>query len=425
MTGEACFLIRAQQLLTMTGWDTKPELNPRVDAIEARDRHILGVIEDAAVAVQGSTITWLGPFSECPLRDWPVAYDVGLVTPAWVECHTHALFAGVRAGEFAARNAGTAYVDILEAGGGILSTVEATRGTSDDLLVASLLERLAGFAARGIGTVEVKTGYGLSHDEELRHLRLIEEARKRAPVRVIPTWLGAHAIPREQRGRRERYIDELVEMSVPAVAEQGIAQFCDVFCDRGAFTLEESRRILTAARGHGLELRIHAEEIAHTGGAQMAAELGATSVDHCDHIDEAGIAALRDHGAVATLLPGVTLVLDLEQRPPARRLVDEGIDVALSTDFNPGSCMTQELSLMTTLGCTLLKLTPGEVLWGVTEGGARSLGRRGGGTLRVGVEADVCLFEGIGDYRLLPYHIGGAPRPRMLLGGGLDFPGEI
>lgn len=414
------YLIRAHQILTMTGWDDKPLFSASPDALEARDRHITGAIDDGVVAVDGEgRVAWVGTWAECPHRDdGLVMRDVGLVTPAWVECHTHSLFAGLRAGEFALRNAGTPYVDILEAGGGILSTVDATRAASDSHLVAHLVARLEAFAARGVGRVEVKTGYGLAHDEELRHLRLIQEAASQTRVKVMVTWLGAHAVPREYRDQRERYVDALIAESLPAVVEQGIADFADVFCDRGAFTVGEAERILSRARDAGLGLRIHAEEITHTGSAQVAAALGALSVDHCDHIDDAGIAALARHGSTAVLLPGVTLFLDLEQRPPARRLIDSGVSVALSTDYNPGSCHTQELALMTSLGCTMLKMTPGESLWAVTAGAARSLGvAHEAGSIAVGRAADLCLFSAPSDYRTLPYLFGAPSFPELLLDG--------
>lgn len=415
----SAYVIRARELLTMTGWQDKPPLERHgAERIAERDAVLCGRIEDGAVTVRDGTIVHVGAFADRLEPELPVVLEAPLVMPAQVECHTHALFAGTRAREFGMRNAGIPYVEILEAGGGILSTVAATRAASDEVLLGSLVARLRDFARRGIGTVEVKTGYGLSTEEELRHLSLIARAAELvSPLRVHATFLGAHAVPAERRGQAERYVDEVVQEMLPAVVEQGIASACDVFCDRGAFSLAQSERILSAAREAGLDARIHAEELTHTGGAAMAARLGALSADHLDHAGDAEVEALVETGCVGVLLPGVTVFLDLAARPPARALIDRGGLVALSTDFNPGSAMTQDLGLMTTLGCTLLKMTPGEALWAVTAGSARAMGLGAvAGVLAPGRPADFSIFAA-GDLAELPWHFGRDAARGLVLDG--------
>jgi len=340
--------------------------------------------------------------------------------PAWVECHTHSLFAGHRRADFLLRNAGVSYLEILEAGGGISSTVMATRAADDETLLEDLLARLDAFARRGVATVEVKTGYGLSTPHELRHLAIIARAAKLSPVNVVPTFLGAHAIPASHRDRPEAYVDEVIAEMLPEVARLHPDASCDVFCERGAFTLDQSRRILEAAVRLGLAIRIHAEELTHTGGAAMAAELGALSADHLDHIDAAGIDVLAKSTCVGVLLPGVTVFLDQKQRPPARALIDAGAAVALSTDFNPGSCHTQDLPLMTTLAATLFKMTPGEALWAVTRGAAKALALEVG-QLCVGAPADLLALAS-GDYADLPYAFGAGIHAATLFIGGAPWP---
>ena len=411
------YVIRAQQLLTMTGWDGKPPLQATLAAIEGRDAAILGLCEDMALTIRGPRVENVAPFATRPDPTLPVVLHTPLAMPAWLECHTHSLFAGERSREFAIRNTGVDYAEILEAGGGILSTVATSREASDEALFDSLLARVEDFARRGVGCVEVKTGYGLSLEHELRHLAIIGQVAECSTVKVVPTFLGAHTIPAEWRHDRGGYLTLLLDALLPKVAEQGIAQFCDVFCDRGAFDLQESKRILERAAELGLKLKIHAEELTYTGGAAMAAGLGAVSADHCDHLRDEDVAALAAAGTTAVLLPGVTLFLDLAKRAPARRLIDGGAAVALSTDFNPGSCMTQDLGLMTTLGCTLLKMTPGEALWAVTAGASRALAFSGGeGLLVAGGPADVACFD-VDDYRSLPYRFGENHVSALVLGG--------
>ena len=394
-------IYRAAQVLTMTGWESKPQLQAG-DNLEARDHHLLGLIEEGAVLVEGGEVKWVGPARDCPPANETISCQ--LITPAWVECHSHAIYAGNRAHEFALRNAGAAYVDILEAGGGIHATVAATTRTSDQRLLQLLLERARDFAAQGVGVLEVKSGYGLAPEEELRQLEVIAKAQQESPIQLVPTYL-AHTIPERHQGAPQIYVDQIVNELLPEIARRKLAVACDVFCDRGAFDLASSRRILEAAKALGLGLRIHAEELSYTGGAAMAAELGATSADHLEHIDEAGIAALATTGCVGVLLPGVTTFLDMPHRAPARSMIEAGGAVALSSDLNPGSCCSSNMALMSSLGCSLLKLTPGESLWALTRGAALAMGLDGGQIL-AGKAASLACFDGITRYEDIPYRLG-------------------
>ncbi|MDX9723687.1 MAG: imidazolonepropionase [Myxococcota bacterium] len=402
---DSSYVLIAEQMLCMDGWRDKERFSPHLDALRRRDEQLLGLRRAAALRVQDGVITWMGPAAELEADALP-RFEVPLLMPAWCECHTHALFGGERAQDFAARNTGVSYAELLEQGGGISSTVRATRASSDEALLASLRERLLDFGGRGVTWVEVKTGYGLSVDEELRHLRLIKKAAQGLPLRVRATFLGAHALPPEYRQRADDYVKLIIEEALPAVRSQGIASCCDVFCDRGAFTLAQTERILRAAKELGFDIRVHAEELSLTGATQLGVELGALSADHLDHLDQAGVDCLSTSRTVGVLLPGVTVYLDMHTRPPARDLVEAGASIALSTDFNPGSCNTQDLALMTTLGCSLLKLTPGEALWAVTAGAAQAMGVGDeAGQLAVGRRADLLAFK-VSDYVLLPYAMG-------------------
>ncbi len=346
-----------------------------------------GVLRDAAVAFAGDRVVWVGPSGEAP----PAARTVscqGLVgLPGLVDCHTHSLFAGSRAAEFQRRLAGATYTEILEAGGGILSTVEATRRASLDELRGLLEQRLEAMLALGVTTVEVKTGYGLDPATEERMLRAM--AAVDSPVEILPTCLGAHAVPREHRGDRATYVRQVIEEQLPRCAP--LARFIDVYCDRGAFTLEEARAILEAGRAHGLIPRIHAEQVAHTGAAALAAELGATSADHLEQLDEAGVRAMAEHGTVAVLLPGAQLYLK-DPAPPVGALREAGVPMAVSTDFNPGSSPVRDLWSCATLACLRMGLRVDEALLGITRNAGRALGRDDLGWLGEGSAADMVLL---------------------------------
>lgn len=411
MSARRCLF--ARELLTMAGPAAASLRGSVGDA--AREEALVGLVREGAVCVENGRIVWVGAAGDCPDGfGQPELYEV--LMPAWVECHTHAIFAGSRAPDFARRNAGLGYAEILEAGGGISSTVRQTRAASDDQLRDSLVARLGRFAAQGVGAVEVKTGYGLDYDEELRHLRIIAEAAKVVPhLRVVATCLAAHVVPPEYRERRADYVAMVCDRLLPEVARLGLAEQVDVFCDRGAFTVEESRAILTTAKALGFALRAHSEELAHTGGTMLAAELGARSADHLEHARAEDFAAMAAAGTAAVLLPLVTIHLDLPDRPKARQLVEAGVEVALSTDYNPGSANGDDLALTASLGCSLLKLTAAEALRGVTRVPAEVLALQDHGRIEVGSVAKFVAFD-LPSWSDLPWHMGAAPGRMPLLG---------
>jgi len=333
----------------------------------------------------------------------------GVLTPGFVDSHTHAVFGRARYEEQELRATGVPYMEIARRGGGIHASVRDLRERSEEQLFELAAPRLARLAASGVTTVEVKSGYGLSLDEELKTLRVIRRLADTLPMRIVPTWLGAHEIPLEYRDRadgRREYLDRLVHEMLPAVVQERLARFADVFCEPGVFTVDEAREILTASRAAGLGIKLHADELVAGGGAELAAALGATSADHLAAISEAGISALAEAGTVATLLPATLLFLGKREHAPARRLVDAGVPVALATDFNPGTSPTTNFPLVLTLGVSQLRLRVAEVLVAATVNGAAALGLADRvGQLAPGFSADLALWE-IDDARELPYWLG-------------------
>lgn len=402
------FAVRAAQALTMPlDAPSLPHYDP--ERLDGRDAEIVGLLEDACIMVEGGTITYVGPWEDRPAaarkKGLPVM-ETGVVTPGWVECHTHAVFAGHRADEFMLRNAGRPYVEILEAGGGILNTAARLRETSQQELAEQLMRRTFDFVRRGVTTLEVKSGYGLTTADELKSLRAVKEVGEDAPCDVVGCFLGAHAIPLEYRDRRAAYVDLVCNEMIPAVAQHKLAHYCDVFCDRGAFTVDEARRVLETGKKHGLIPRIHADELTNAGAAMLAAEVGCSSADHLEFTPDDAIAAMAKAGVVAVLMPAVNLFLGTTgHMARARDILNAGCEVALSTDFNPGSAMTQDIALMTTLACTLYKMTPGEALRGVTVGAAKALKRQDIGRIEVGLKANLALFAAP-SYKVIPYHFG-------------------
>src|SRR5438067_24566 len=372
----------------------------------------LEYLTSAAVVVISDRIEAVGPQADLRRR-FLAAREVdcagGVLTPGLVDSHTHAVFGHARADEQEMRAAGLDYMEIAKRGGGIHASVRDLRARTEDELFALARGRLIRLASHGITTVEVKSGYGLTVDDELKTLRVIARLASDLPMRIVPTFLGAHEIPLEHRDSarsRAAYVHLLVREMIPRVANDRLARFADVFCEKGVYTVDESRRILQAARSHGLRLKLHADELSSSGGAELAAELGATSADHLGAISNAGVAALAQSATVATLLPGTMLFLGKNTRAPARQLIKAGVPIALATDFNPGTSPTPNLPLILTLGVSQLHLSVAEAVLAATVNGAAALAITDSvGQLTPGFSADLALFE-MGDIRELPYWYG-------------------
>ena len=385
------------------------------------DGQALGLIDQACVAGSGGRIEWVGrqrKFAALGLSASKRIDAEGLVgLPGFVDAHTHAVFVGTREREYEMRLKGKTYMEIARGGGGIKSTVRLVRQTSEETLAAAGLAHVRAMVKSGTTTVEIKSGYGLSLDAELKMLRAIRRIGEESRIDVVATFLGAHEIPDEFAGRRGRYVDLVAEEMIPAVASAGLAEFCDVFCEKGVFTPEESRRILIRAKESGLKPMIHADEFVASGGVEVAAEVGAVCAAHLGYAPRAGLEAMRRAGTVAVLLPGVGLGLGKLEFADARGMIEMGLDVALATDFNPGSSMVHSLSIVSSLGCSFMKMTPAEAILAVTRGGAKALGRDDTvGSLEPGKKADLVLFD-IPDFRYIPYHVGGA-RVKMVIKDG-------
>lgn len=372
----------------------------------------LGLVRDAAVLCIGDRIEYVGPEAELPRLhgDEPLTLDLDgcVVTPGLIDCHTHLVHAGERLDDFEGRLEGESYAAQAERGGGILSTVRATRAASTEQLLALTTARADAAAAHGVTTIEVKSGYGLSVDEEVRLLEVVKLAKRQCLPDLVPTFLGAHTFPASARASadaRAKYVDEVVREMLPAVATKGLAKFCDVFIDEGAFTLDEGRRVLEKARELGFGLKVHAEQITCTGAAELAGELGAVSAEHLEQVSEAGLRAMARAGTVAVLLPGAALVLRDE---PAQcdRLRAYRIPMAVATDHNPGTSPTDNLMLMAQLQVLQGGMTLDEAILAVTTHAARALGlERERGRLAPGMRADIALFR-CRDPRELLYRIG-------------------
>jgi imidazolonepropionase len=332
-----------------------------------------------------------------------------VITPGLVDSHTHAVFGGWRAPEYALRCRGVSYMEIARQGGGINASVRDVRALSEDELLERTLPRLEAMLETGITTAEVKSGYGLSTEPELKQLRVVQRAARRVPLELVPTFLGAHDFPIEFRDRRDDYVDLIIQEMIPAVARERLARFCDVFMEPGVFDAKQTRRILEAGRQHGLIPRLHADEFENSSGAELAAELGAASADHLGAISEAGIRALAASKTVATLLPATLFFLGKKSYAPARALLDAGATIALATDFNPGTAPSCNLPLVLTMACSQMGLDPLEAIVAATAGGARALQLEDGrGTIRAGAPADLVIWS-VNDYRAIPYCFGQPP----------------
>lgn len=370
------------------------------------------VMHDAAVLVVDGAIRRIGPADSFDGEaDGAVSVDCTgcTITPGFVDSHTHAVFGGWRAAEYAMRSRGVPYMEIAKSGGGINASVRDVRGRTEEELVELARPRIAAMLASGTTTAEVKSGYGLDTESELKQLRAVRALQRETPVDLVPTFLGAHEFPPEYRERRDEYVDLLVDEMIPAVAAEQLAVFCDVFMEPGVFTAAQTRRILEAGIRHGLMPKLHADELENSSAAELAAEMGAASADHLGAISDDGIAALAKSHTVATLLPATLLFLGRTRYAPARRLIDAGATVALATDFNPGSSPTMNMQLVLTLACSQMGMDPLEAIVAATAGGASAL-RLGDatGTLAPGAPADLVVWD-IADHRELPYRYGAAP----------------
>jgi len=401
----------AGQLVTLEA-DGLRSRGGRASPRRGRDMSRLGIIEDGAVAVRDGRIVSVGTsrdvLAKNRLARGGELLDAsgGLVCPGFVDCHTHAVFAGQRAREFEMRLQGSSYMEIAAQGGGILSSVRAFRKADAAELAAQAWRRLDKMLELGTTTVELKSGYGLSLRDELKALEVTKTLSDSHAMGVVPTFLGAHEVPEEFRGKKQEYVRSIVREQIPRVSRGKLAGFCDVFCEKGVFTVGESREILKAGIAHGLRPKLHAEEFARTGGAMLAAELGAVSADHLLHASPADVRALRDAGVVAVLLPGTSFSLGLGRYAPARMMIEAGLPVALATDCNPGSSMTESMQMMMTLACVEMRMTAAEALVASTINAAFALALgTDRGSLAVGKRADMVVFDAE-DYREIPYHYG-------------------
>lgn len=411
---ESLAVINCSQVVTLAG------------AKRARtggDLRQLAIIEDGAMLVRDGRIEAVGRRREIEaLIDANCeVIDAGkrVLLPGFVDAHTHPVFAGNRANEFEQRTSGATYREITARGGGIRATVRATRNASLGDLVKAGKRYAEWFLRGGTTTIEAKSGYGLTQEDELKILRAIRQLDQETPLNYVPTFLGAHDIPDEYKSRRETYVNLVINEMLPRVAEEKLAEYCDVFCEEGVFTTDESWQILSAARCHGLGLRVHADQLSLSGGAKLAAELNAVTADHLEHTDPTGITALKTANVQPVLLPGSVYALGSSKYPAAREMIDGGLAVVLATDFNPGSSPTPSMATVLSLACTQMKMTPAEAITAATINAAYSLGRGDEiGSLEKGKRADFVIHDAA-DYRELPYWFGVEHPWRVYVGGTL------
>lgn len=353
-------------------------------------------IASAAMLIDGERIAWFGAEAglKAPTDCQTIDAAGGCVLPGLVDCHTHAVFAGTREKEFVQRLAGKSYLDIAHAGGGIRVTVDAVRAASREELVELTLPRLRRMLHNGVTTVEIKSGYGLTVADEIKTLEVIRELKALQPIELVPTYLAAHTVPREFAGRAEEYLDTILDNRVLGrIRDETLAEFCDVFCETTAFDIMQSHRVLEAGKRFGLRPKIHADQLTQREGGVLAARVGAISADHLEKIDAAGIAAMRDAGCIAVLLPGCSFFLGAEQAP-ARTILDADLPVALATDFNPGSSMVESLPLVMSIACTQMRILPTEAVVAATANAAAAIDRhRRVGAIAVGMQADLVILN--------------------------------
>jgi len=353
-------------------------------------------IQSAAVLVEGDAITWCGPENELDVPPECETLDAegSCVVPGLIDCHTHTVFAGTREAEFAQRLEGKSYAEIAESGGGIRVTVDAIRSASREQLVQLTLPRLRRMLHNGVTTVEIKSGYGLNVDDELKMLEAIRELNDRQPIELVATYLAAHTTPQEFDGRPDEYLDLILDgLVLSRIRDEQLAESCDVFCERTAFDIPQSRRVLETTKQYGLRPKVHADQITQIGASRLAAEVGAVSADHLEMINEGGITAMKKAGCVGVLLPGCSFFLGVGQAP-ARQLLEADLPIALATDYNPGSAMIESLPQVMSIACTQMRMTPTEVLVAATANGAAALARQSRlGAIKQGMQADLIVLD--------------------------------
>ncbi|QZY54231.1 imidazolonepropionase [Crassaminicella profunda] len=390
----------ASQVVTCSGFKGK----------HGKEMSELHVIENGAVIIEKGIIQAIGKTDEVLKNIDESNYTIidakgKAVLPGFVDSHTHFVFGGYRAEEFGWRLRGDSYMDIMKRGGGIVNTVEATRGASKEELINLGKKRLDSMLSFGVTTVEGKSGYGLDCDTEIKQLEVMEELEKSHPIDIVKTYLGAHAVPKEYKGNEDAFIDDIIENVLPVVVERNLAEFCDVFCEKNVFSIEQSRKLLTSAKEMGMKLKLHADEIVRFGGSELAAELGAVSADHLLQASDEGIKAMAESGVVSTLLPCTAFSLK-EEYARGRYMIDQNCAVALATDLNPGSCFTESIPLVFALATLYMHMTIEEAITALTINGAAAVGRADKiGSIDVGKKGDLVILE-FPSYEFIPYHIG-------------------
>ena len=409
------YIHSANYLATVGGHSAKPAYGQEMGSV--------GLIEDGAMAIYEGKIVAVGTTAELERTEWigcstqQIDARGKLVTPGFVDPHTHALYAGSREHELSLKIKGVPYLEILKLGGGILSTVRQTAQASDEAIKAQTMKRLKSMLGFGITTAEVKSGYGLSLQEELRALRLIKQLKGEQPIDLISTFMGAHAVPPGYS--EETYTDWVIQGMLPRVAEEHLAEYCDVFCEPGVFSLKSSERILQAAQSYGFKLKIHADELESAGGAELAGRLRVASAEHLLQASDEGISALAGNGVIGVLLPATSFNLAKNSYARARAMIEKGMALALATDCNPGSSPTESMPLVLTLACLYLRMSPEEALSAATINAAHAVGRADRvGSLEVGKQGDVLILD-VPNLDYLPYHFGVNPVETVIIKGQL------
>ena len=393
----------------------------RRERVAGADMDSMERIENAWLTADGGVITAFGSMDNCPdSQDFEVVdAQGGMLFPSYCDSHTHIVYAGSREQEFVDKIHGLSYEQIAARGGGILNSAERLHNTSEDELYRQAMERVAEIIAMGTGAVEIKSGYGLSTEDELKMLRVIARIKQNSPLAVKATFLGAHAVPKEYKGRQDEYVDLVCEQMIPAVAAEGLAEAVDVFCDRGFFTVEQTRRIVECGAKYGMKAKIHANELDFSGGVELGVEMGALSVDHLECSGEEQIAVLKGSQTMPTLLPGAAFFLGMSY-PPARKMVDAGLAVALASDYNPGSSPSGNMRFVTSLASIRMRLTPTEALWAATLNGAAAMGLSDNyGSITVGKVANFFITKPLSSFEFFTYAYNTPLIERVVLSGNV------